>query len=101
MGQLQCGEIDKQPFTTIKEPLQNIWFGLPDNTTANQPIENNQTGEVVQQHVTTKKTLEQIMKDINTRVLETKYTLNLGQLLWVIHDIKYYILNHVLSKFAE
>jgi hypothetical protein len=30
--------------------------------------------------------------------LETKYTLNLGQLLQVIRDIKRYILNSVTSK---
>lgn len=100
MGQLQCGEIDKQPSTTIKEPLQNNWFGLLDKTISNQPVEDNWTCEVVQQHltsehVTTKKTLEEIMKDISTQVLETNNTLNLGQLLWVILDIKWYILNQI------
>jgi hypothetical protein len=38
------------------------------------------------------KNLEEIMKDINTQVLETKYTLNLGQSLQIIPDIKCYIL---------
>jgi hypothetical protein len=38
------------------------------------------------------------MKDISKQVLETKYTLNLGQLLWVIPNIKHYILNPVPSK---
>jgi hypothetical protein len=71
LGQLQCGEINKQPSTTIKEPLQSNWFGLLDNITSNQSIENNQTSEVVQQHVTlehvtTKKTLDKIIKDIIT-----------------------------------
>jgi len=47
------------------------------------------------EHVTTKKTLEEIMKDISTQVLETNNTLNLGQLLWVILDIKWYILNQI------
>ncbi len=69
----------------------------------NHLVENSQTTEVVQQlvtlkHVTTMKTLEEIMKDINTQVLETKYTLNLGQSLHVILDIKCYILNLVPSK---
>jgi hypothetical protein len=36
---------------------------------------------MISKQVTTKKTLEEIIKDINKRVLETKYTLNLGQLL--------------------
>lgn len=33
--------------------------------------------------------------DINTQVLETKYVLNFGQLLRIIHDIKRYILKLV------
>jgi hypothetical protein len=49
-------------------------------------------------HVTIDNTLEGILEDINKQVLETKYTLNLGQLLWAIHDIKCYILNKVPSK---
>jgi len=31
-------------------------------------------------------------------MLETKYTLNLGQLLWVILDIKHYIFKSIPSK---
>ncbi len=42
--------------------------------------------------------MEENLKDINKQVLETKYTLNLGQLLWVIPNIKRYILNSILSK---
>ncbi len=30
--------------------------------------------------------------------METKYTLNLGQLLWTIPDIKHYIFNSIPSK---
>jgi hypothetical protein len=76
---------------------------LPNNTTIAQPIENNQTHDVNQQlvtleHVTTYKTLEEILKDIITQDLETKYTLNLGQLLKVIHDVKCYIFNLMPSK---
>ncbi len=56
-----------------------------------------------QQHVnfeqdTTKKTLEKTLRDISKQVLETKYTLNFGQLLWVTLDIKHYIPNSVPSK---
>jgi hypothetical protein len=36
--------------------------------------------------------LEEILKDINTQVLETKYVINLGQLLKVVLNIKQYIL---------
>jgi hypothetical protein len=38
------------------------------------------------------------LKDINKQVLETKYTLNLGQLLRMIPDIKCYIFNPIPSK---
>jgi hypothetical protein len=58
-------------------------------------VENNQIGEVIQQLVTLKQvtienTLKEKLKDINKQVLETKYTFKLGQLLWVIDDIKLY-----------
>jgi hypothetical protein len=39
--------------------------------------------------------LEEILKDISKQVLEIKYILSLGQLLWVIPDIKCYVLNLV------
>jgi hypothetical protein len=38
------------------------------------------------------------MKDISKQVLETKYTFNLGQLLWVILDIKHHIFNSIPSQ---
>ncbi len=38
-----------------------------------------------------KKTLEEILKDINIQVLETKYVINLVQLLKIVLDIKQYI----------
>jgi hypothetical protein len=37
------------------------------------------------------KILEEILKDINTQVLETKYVINFGQLLKIVLDIKRYI----------
>jgi hypothetical protein len=55
---------------------------------------------MIPKQITTKKTLEFFVKDINKQVLETKYTLNLGQLLQVIHDIKHYIFNPIPSKHA-
>jgi len=36
---------------------------------------------MISKQITTNKTLEKIQRDINKQVLETKYTLNLGQLL--------------------
>ncbi len=38
------------------------------------------------------------LKDVNKQVLETKYTLNLGQLLQMIPDIKHCILNRIPLK---
>ncbi len=53
---------------------------------------------MIEEHVTIEKTLEEILKNINKQVLKTKYTLNLGQLLQVILDIKHYILTLITSK---
>ncbi len=53
---------------------------------------------MISKHVTIDKTLKEIIRDIRKQVLETKYTLNLGQLLRAILDIKRYILNPVPSK---
>ncbi len=51
-----------------------------------QLIVSNRTSEVNQQpiileKITTNKTLEEILRNISKQVLETKYKLNLGQLL--------------------
>jgi hypothetical protein len=43
------------------------------------------------QTMTPNKTLEDILRDINTQVLETKYVINLGQLLKIVLNIKRYI----------
>jgi len=53
---------------------------------------------MILEQVTIKKILEQILKDISKQVLETKHTLNFGQLLRMIPNIKHYILNSVPSK---
>jgi hypothetical protein len=50
------------------------------------------------EQITTNKNLEFFLKDISKQVLETKHTLNLGQLLRVIPDVKRYILNPIPSK---
>jgi hypothetical protein len=59
---------------------------LLDNSTTTQPVENNQTGEAIQQTLTSKqvitnKTLKDILKDISKQVLETKYILNQGTIV--------------------
>jgi hypothetical protein len=74
-----------------------------NNSTITQLVENNQIGDVNQQpmileKVTIEKTLEEIIMDINKQVLETNYTLNLGQLLRMILDIKCHIFNPISSK---
>jgi hypothetical protein len=50
--------------------------------TSKQPI------QLTPQTITLEKTLEEILKDINTQVLETKYVINLGQLLKIVLKIK-------------
>jgi len=63
-----------------------------------QLIVSNQISEVNQQlviseQVTIEKTLKKYLRDISKQVLETKYTLNLWQLLWTIPNIKCDIFN--------
>jgi hypothetical protein len=41
------------------------------------------------------KTLEEILKDISTQILETKYVINLGQFLKTMLNIKQYIFKPV------
>jgi hypothetical protein len=53
--------------------LENNWARLPDNPTMTQSIVSNRTGEVNQQpvileQITTNKTLEEILRDINKQV---------------------------------
>jgi hypothetical protein len=45
--------------------------------------------------MTPKKILEEILKDINIQVLETKYVINFGQLLKIVSNIKRYIFKPV------
>ncbi len=46
---------------------------------------------------TLEKILEKILRDIGIQVLETKYVINLGQLLRIVLDIKWYIFQLVKS----
>jgi hypothetical protein len=48
--------------------------------------------------MTSKKSLEKILKDISPQNFKTNYIINLGQMLWVIFYIKFYIFNLVPSK---
>jgi hypothetical protein len=40
--------------------------------------------------------LEEILRDINTQVLEIKYVINLGQFLKIVLDIKWYIFKPIM-----
>ncbi len=76
---------------------------MPNDPTTTQLVERNRTNEANQQpiileQVITNKILQEILRDFNKQVLETKYTLNLGQLLQRIFDIKHYIFNSIPSK---
>ncbi len=76
---------------------------MPNNLTITQPFESNRNDEANQQLVIlgrlpNRRLLKEIIRDIRKQVLETKYTLNLGQLLEMTLDIKHYILNSILSK---
>ncbi len=53
---------------------------------------------VILEHVIINKILEQILRNISKQILETKYTLKLGKLLWAIPNIKHYIFNPIPSK---
>jgi len=48
-----------------------------------------------------KKMLKNILRNISKQLLENKYTLNSGQLLWAILDIKRYILTWYHKKFTK
>ncbi len=101
--QLQNGGVDKQPITINEELLQINWARLLDNSTTTQSVENNRTSDASEQlmiskQVTIEKDFRRILMDISKQVLDTKYTLNLGQLLQVILNMKCYILNPIPSK---
>jgi hypothetical protein len=53
---------------------------------------------VTLEYVILVKILGKKLKNINKQVLETKYTFNLKQLLWVIPDIKHHIFNFIPSQ---
>jgi hypothetical protein len=65
-----------------------IQIGLVLPKPINQPITNKQLVHLTSQTTLPGKTLEEILKDIHTQVLETKYVINLGQLLKIVLDIK-------------
>jgi hypothetical protein len=89
------GENNVQAPSDHNGPLQSNWVGLLDNT--HQPITSQPLVELSTQLMMLEKTLEQILKDISTQVLETKYVLNLGPLLKIVPNIKRHIFKLVKS----
>jgi hypothetical protein len=63
----------------LSRPRHSNCVGLLKSV--NQPIINKQHVQLTSQTMTPKKTLEEILRNISTQVLETKYVINLGQLL--------------------
>jgi hypothetical protein len=96
--------LKKKKLVTINEgSLQSNWARLLNNPTTTQLVVSNRTNEMNQQlviskHVTIEKTFLKNLRDINNQVLDTKHTLNLGQLLQMFPDIKRYIFNPIPSK---
>jgi hypothetical protein len=76
-------------------PFHSNWVGLLE--LINQLVIGKQHVHLITQTTLLEKTLEKILKDINTQVLETKYVTNLGQLLRIMQDIKRYIFKLVKS----
>jgi hypothetical protein len=76
-------------------PLHSNWVGLPE--LINQLVIGKQHVHLTAQTTLLEKTLEKILKDINSQVLETKYVTNLGQFLKIIQGIKWYIFKPVKS----
>jgi hypothetical protein len=78
-----------QALIDLNGPLHSNWVGLLK--LVSQPITNKQLVQLTSKTMTLNKTLKEILRDINTQVLETKYVINLGQLLKIVPYIKWYI----------
>jgi hypothetical protein len=61
------------------------WAGLPK--LLSQPVISKQVIQFTPQTISPKKNLEEILRDINIQVLETKYVTNLGQFLKNLEEI--------------
>jgi len=87
--ELQGADLMSQAFVDLNRPLHSNYASLliliSQLVTSKQPI------QLTSQTIIPEKTLEEILKDINTQVLEIKYVLNLGQFLKIVLDIKRYI----------
>ncbi len=77
----------------MNAPLCSNWARLPK--TINQTVIGKQHVNFLEQSTTLEKTLEEIQIDISTQVLETKYVINLGQILKIVPNIKQYFFNQL------
>ncbi len=73
-------------FTSI-EGWHTMWLGMP-NTTLSVELQNLQESIVSQSKLIS---IEEIFQDINRRMLETSYTVNLGQKLKMALELKRYL----------
>jgi hypothetical protein len=76
-------------------PFHSNWAGLPKPIS--QSVISKQLIQLIAQTTLPKKTSKEILKDINIQVLETKYVINLGQLLRIVPNIKRYIFKPIKS----
>ncbi len=76
--ELYGNDLVSQTIIEFNVPLHSNWVGLLEPT--NQLVIGKQPIQLISQMTLPKKTLEEILKDISTQVLETKYVIKLGQL---------------------
>jgi hypothetical protein len=87
--ELQGNDLISQSLIEFNKLLHSNWVGLLE--LVNQPIISKQHVQLTTQIILAKIILEEILGDISIRILETKYVINLGQLLRIVPNIKRYI----------
>jgi hypothetical protein len=73
----------------LNEPFHSNWAGLPKPIS--QSVISKQLIQLTTQTTLPKKISKEILRNINIQGLETKYVINLGQLLRIVPNIKRYI----------
>ncbi len=87
--ELQGSDSVSQATIELKGPLHSNWVGVPKPVS--QLVIGKWAIQLTTQMTLPEKTLEGILRNISTQVLETKYVINLGQFLKIMLDIKKYI----------
>jgi hypothetical protein len=93
--ELQGSDSTSQTLINLNGPFHSSWASLPEPSS--QTITSKQHAQLIPQIITLEKTLEEILRNISTQVLETKYVINLGQLLRIVPNIKWYIFRSIKS----